>query len=192
MKWEKVYLVSFSVIALYFAIAGFVNVRYSKLLTDIPSNSYEVKIDTVKKDTVKHVFYGNTYFSEGDVAAASVYIQVPRIYRWILNESEIWLQIIICAFLGSLGACVRIMKDWWIDDKAPSAQKVWIYPWIGILAGFVILSLSYVLPKVLTVNEDLILDAAAITFIAFLAGFQADMFFSWLAGVAANFFPVKK
>jgi hypothetical protein len=183
-----VYLVLFAAAGFYFGIAGFVNSQYIVELNEIPETDYKAEFDSITNTRVTYESQGIRYASKGAAQEAEIASRVPATYRWLFNSSNSWILIITCSFLGCLGSIVRLVKEFMFDKHMPVERRLLLLPVLGFICGFIVLAISYAIPKFLTTSNDINLDPASVMFISLLAGIYGELFMSWLENVAKSLF----
>src|SRR5262249_17307186 len=132
-------------------------------------------------------FDGHLYGSYADVRKAQVAKTVLPVYHWLFDASDITVLILSACFLGALGAVVRILIRILSSTPLSPPERLFL-PSFGLFAGFIILCISYALPKYLTTSESVSLNPVSIMVIALLAGIFYDHFIDWLRNIAASVF----
>ena len=109
----------------------------------------------------------------------------------MFEESETLILILASCFLGALGSIIRIIKDLVVDNIKVNTKRVLLLPVAGLFNGFIILSISYAIPKYLTNDEKVDLNPASVMVLCLIAGIYVEIFMDWLNSVAMSLFKKK-
>jgi len=190
------YLLLWTLSGLYFGNAGIINNEYFKEIDNIPREEFKkIPVDTDARpgtadSAVKYkVFKGRNgilYGTQGDLRAAEIQEKIK--YKWLFEESEALILILASCFLGALGSIIRIVKDLVVDNVQVSITRFLLLPVAGFFNGFIVLSISYAIPKYLTNNEEVNLNPASVMVISLIAGIYIEIFLTWLNSVAISLF----
>jgi len=193
------YLLLWTLGGLYFGNAGIINNEYFKEIDNIPEKAFEkiptepdTKSDSANTKVTYKVFVGSDniqYQSPGDLQVAEIQKKIK--YKWLFEESETLILILASCFLGALGSIIRIIKDLVVDNIKVNTKRVLLLPVAGLFNGFIILSISYAIPKYLTNDEKVDLNPASVMVLCLIAGIYVEIFMDWLNSVAMSLFKKK-
>lgn len=190
------YLLLWAIGGLYFGNAGIVNNEYFKEIDNIPKEEFKkipvvlnINEDSANTKIEYKVFIDKDsmrYGSKGDLRVAEIQKKIK--YKWLFEESETLILILASCFLGALGSVIRIVKDLVVDNIKVNAARVLLLPVAGLFNGFIILSLSYAIPKYLTNDEKVNLNPASVMVLCLIAGIYVEIFMAWLNNIAISMF----
>lgn len=190
------YLLVWTAGGLYFGNAGIINNEYFKEIANIPKEDFKIipispdgKQDSPTKKIEHKVYIGKDgfrYNSKGALEVAEIQEKVK--YKWLFEESETLILILASCFLGALGAVIRIVKDLVVDNLKLNVQRALLLPVAGLFNGFLVLSISFAIPKYLTNNEEVNLNPASVMVISLIAGVYIEIFMEWLNSIAVSLF----
>lgn len=183
-----IYLVILTIASFYFGAAGLINNQHLKELNSIPKEDFVTVIDSTTKDVVAYEFKNQKYASKGSARAAAIISSVPKLYRWLFNESDVIILIITCCFLGVLGAITRIIQEFLFEPSPPPVNRLFYLPILGLFSGFIVLSVSYAIPQYLTTNTTVNLNPLSVMLICLIGGVYAELFMAWLKKIADTIF----
>ena len=164
-------------LSLYFGTGGY---NYINIL----NNSAKSESN---KDTV-HVTYQKLSFS--NKAALNKYLEEKansNLYP-ILDLLPTSLLILITVFsFGILGSITHLIKQVVIVNTNVEELKYISEPILGMLTGFIIIGLTYLVPSTLTTN-DVELKPMSLMFLSFFSGYFSTKFYLYLNKVFEKIF----
>jgi hypothetical protein len=180
------YLILWALCGFYFGVSGVTNVQFYEELKEIPKDHYTLQFDSTKA-LKPYTFRGKLYSSLGSAEEAEIADKVLPVYRWLFSVSDSTILVLSSCFLGAFGSIIRISIKMLIE-KNLTAKMCLLLPFFGFSVGFIVLCISYALPKYLTTNSDVNLNPISIMVISLLAGIYYDLFIKWLQGLATSLF----
>jgi hypothetical protein len=184
------YLLIWGLISFYFGVGGVVNNQFYEEIAQIPKEEFNIQKDSATNRIKTYELKGIQYASLGDAKVAEIQVRVIDIYKWLFNSSESWILILSSCFLGVFGSIVRIIIKVIVDS--PALKSPALIPILGFANGFIVLCISWSIPKFLTREQKIDLNPASILILALLAGLYYDLFIKWLKNVANSLFSSLK
>lgn len=181
------YLAIFTLASFYFGTAGIVNSSSVIEINNIPKTEFTATFDSVQNKYKTFNYNGIIFNSMGEVREAQILEGIPKIYKWIFEVSDTTILLVSCCFLGALGSIFKVIKDLFFAIPIGIRQR-FLYPVLGFVSGFIILTISYALPKFLTTGSEIKLDPSSIMFISILAGMLVERFYQWLSNIGNGIF----
>jgi hypothetical protein len=147
-------------------------------------NYIKVKQDEEKaansSDTIKVVYNEVCYKNKASLLVALEKQATINLYPMIEPlPTSVWVLITIFSF-GILGSITNLLKQIALDSKEIVELKFISGPLLGMLTGFIIIGLSYLLPSTLA-NGDVELKPVSIMFLSLFSGFFSIEFYIFLA-----------
>lgn len=189
------YVFTWVLSGLYFGNAGIINNEYYTQIRNIPKEDFQrIPIDSVaESDSIKYKIFvdrnGNKYSSKGAMEEAEIQEQIK--FTWLFKQSETVILILASCFIGALGSCIRIVKELVIDKNSIEITRALLLPIAGFFNGFIVLSISYAIPKYLTTEKNVTLNPASVMVLSLLAGIFIETFMTWLNNLANSLFKNK-
>ena len=164
-------------IGIYFGSGGYnyINVKQSKEKA-LHSN-----------DTIKVTYDGVSYKNKETLVNTLEKEATVNLYPLIEPlPTELWNLITIFAF-GMLGSVVNLLKQIAIDNQKVEDLKYISLPLLGMITGFIIIGLAYIVPNTLATTE-IELKPMSLMFLSLFSGFFTVKFYEYFSQLFAKIF----
>lgn len=143
------------------------------------------------KDTIK-VYYGGTSFRNiKEVSILKERQATIKMYPLINTLPTLIFDLIIVFAFGVLGSITNLFKQIAYEKKKIEDLNYISEPILGMLTGFIIIGLSYLIPNTLAVN-DIVLKPMSLMFLSLFSGFFSIKFYSYLNSLFGKIFKEDK
>lgn len=184
---NRLYIFLLTVACLYFGMAEVTNYDYYDKVSKINAADFEIVKDSLGKNITFDV-RGILFATRGDALKATYQSQIPNYYKWLFNQSDIIVHFIASCFFGILGSIVRLLKIRIFNPQHLTDTRIKLFPVFGMICGFLVVTLSYAIPTVLTLNQDISLNPLSVMVVSLFAGMQSLLFYKWLNNLSLSVF----
>jgi hypothetical protein len=128
-------------------------------------------------------YNGVVYRNAAEMAVAIREENVPALWSWFGHVPYLFAVIMLAASCGALGGVAKIIRVLAFDssgDKMITSRVAIATPLFGAVVGLLLLSVAYLVPAALTVQQEMYTRPTAVLFLALLGGLFADKAFLWI------------
>ena len=148
MKFLPIVILAFWLLTgLYMGIGGLTRAKLDDTLLNLEQDK-----EKLVKDTVNIIYDGLDFSIQYELQYYREAESVEKIFPWALKISSFFILIMTALSFGLLGGVVSIIKEIVFDRKPLNDLQIWSLPILGLLTGFIVLGMSYLLPTVLVKN----------------------------------------
>lgn len=177
-------------IGIYFGVSGLVYGEEKKDLNAVVTlNSETTDSGKIKKEIIddgdveviqKYIYDGIIFTDRGLVDEYIKAKQLNSMFTWLADFPELIILVLTSCALGAFGGVIRIVRQITFEGKKIEDTKYITIPFLGLLLGMVVLGISYLLPTILTVNDDIQISETSLVFFSLFAGLFSQSFLTWL------------
>jgi len=160
---------------LYFGVGGLTRAKLDDTLQELEKDKENLQKDTINV-TYDDLTFSNKYELKYFLEAESI----EKVFPWSIKISS-FVGLLLTAFsFGLLGGAISLVKDVAFEGTSLAELKIWSVPLLGLLTGFVVFGLSYLLPTVLIKNGNEV-RPVTLMFLCLFGGMYSKNFYEKLS-----------